>query len=106
MKRLYDAVCGWLEASAEAMRDDEPQREGDNFSTVDLGRTYSADPEMHVGYRPQSIDDDNGATVRPISLKWMAPPLGGYQGIVTSHTPPPEKRVPPRSPASSAGPLR
>lgn len=69
MRRLYNAVCGWLEASAEAMQG-EPQREGDNFTTTDLGRPYSGDPEMHLGYRPQSIDDDNGATVRPISLKW------------------------------------
>lgn len=81
---------------------DDPQREGDNFTTTDIGRPYSGDPEMHLGYRPQSIDDDNGATVRPISLKWMAPPKGGYQGIPTGNTPLPEYRVPPKSPPSSA----
>jgi hypothetical protein len=69
--RLYRAICAWLEANAHTPQANEPQREGNNFSHIELGGDMPTFPEMHIGYRPQSIDDDNGARKpQPISMRW------------------------------------
>lgn len=65
MRRLYHAVCTWLEADAAAKTGDtEPQPEGNNFTQAETGAVYSAPPEMHAGWRGQSLDDDDGGAYR------------------------------------------
>jgi hypothetical protein len=71
--RLYHAICTWLEASAleklaGAGSSEEPQPEGNNFAHVEHAHSYSTMPELHEGYRPESIDwiDRAGR----ISLRW------------------------------------
>jgi hypothetical protein len=73
MKRLYNAVCTWLEADAKAKAESpqpDHQPEGNNFAQAEHAHSYTSMPELHSGYREQSIDDDNGAYGRPISLRW------------------------------------
>lgn len=64
MRRLYNAVCGWLEADA-AMRtsEHEPQAEGNNFTQAERVNQPDAD-ELHAGHRHQSIDDDDSGAYR------------------------------------------
>lgn len=64
MIRLYRAVCGWLEADAQAKTGGEPQPEGNNFSQAEHAHSYTTQPELHNGYRGQSIDDDDGGAYR------------------------------------------
>lgn len=69
--RLYKAICAWLEADAAAKGgESEPQPEGNNFAQAEHAHSYTAQPEMHAGYRGQSIDDDEGGAyrVRPIGF--------------------------------------
>ena len=69
--RLYHAICTWLEASAleklGAAGGEEPHPEGNNFSHVEHAHSFTTMPELHEGYRPDSIDwiDRNH-----ISLRW------------------------------------
>lgn len=76
MRRLYRAVCGWLEADAQAKADSpdaDHQPEGNNFTQVETAHQYTSQPEMHSSYSRQSLDDDDGGVYkvgRPISLKW------------------------------------
>lgn len=70
--RLYNAICAWLEATAfeklaSAGATEEPQREGNNFSHVEHAHSFTTEPELHAGWRPESIDwIDRGR----ISLRW------------------------------------
>lgn len=52
MRRLYDAVCTWLEAGAQAKGfEHEPIPEGNNFTNTELdGRMEPA--ELHQQHRP------------------------------------------------------
>lgn len=73
--RLYNAICGWLEASAEQMRGGpgELHPEGNNFTDTQLGDTLPTRPALHIGYGRQSGDDDDGGVyrvARPISMRW------------------------------------
>ena len=73
MRRLLNAMCAWLEADAEAKRQTpttEDHPEGNNFAQVETAHQYTSMPELHASYREQSIDDDNGAYGRPISMRW------------------------------------
>ncbi|MBB5748554.1 hypothetical protein [Micrococcus sp. TA1] len=64
MKRLYSAICGWLEADA-AMRstEHEAQREGNNFAQAERADQPQND-ELHAAYRPESIHNDDGGAYR------------------------------------------
>ena len=64
MRRLYNAVCSWLEADAQARGADEPQPEGNNFTQAEHAHAYTSQPEMHAGHRGTSIDDDDGGAYR------------------------------------------
>lgn len=63
MRRLYNAVCDWLEADAQA-KGGEPQPEGNNFTQAEHAHSFTTQPEMHAGHRGQSIDDDDGGVYR------------------------------------------
>jgi len=70
--RLYNAICGWLEAHAAAMgADHEPVPEGNNFSQAEHAHSYTAPPELHAASDRQSLDDDQGGVyrVRPIGFR-------------------------------------
>lgn len=70
--RLYNAICGWLEAHAASMgAEQEPQPEGNNFAQAEHAHSYSAPPELHLGSDRQSIDDDQGGVyrIRPIGFQ-------------------------------------
>ena len=74
MRRIYNAVCTWLEVDAKAKENTpttEDHPEGNNFAQVETAHQYTSTPEMHSSYREQSIDDDNGAYGRRISLRWQ-----------------------------------
>lgn len=64
MKRLYDAVCEWLEADAASRGiDHEPIPEGNNFTNAEIdGRREPM--HMHGDHNRQSIDDDDGGAYR------------------------------------------
>lgn len=70
--RLYQAICTWLEASAfeklsGAGGAEEPHPEGNNFAHVEHAHSFTTEPELHAGWRPDSIDwIDRGH----ISLRW------------------------------------
>jgi hypothetical protein len=66
VKRLYNAICSWLEADAEQKRRDEPyepQPEGNNFAMVERAPDIRQH-ELNNDERPQSYG-------RPISLRWQ-----------------------------------
>lgn len=69
--RLYNAICGWLEAHAASMGvEHEPQPEGNNFAQAEHAHAYTIEPELHAAYSRQSIDEDQGAYhVRPIGFR-------------------------------------
>lgn len=73
--RLYAAICQWLEADASAkgapQEQHEPHPEGNNFAQAEYAHSYTAAPELHAGYRGQSIDDDEGGVyrVRPAGFR-------------------------------------
>lgn len=64
MRRLYNAVCDWLEADAQSRMGNEPQPEGNNFTHAEHAHSFTSQPEMHAGHRGQSIDDDDGGVYR------------------------------------------
>ena len=65
MRRLYNAVCTWLEADAQSKGvEGEPQPSGDNLTQLEHGPGYGTQPEMHLANRGQSIDDDDGGVYR------------------------------------------
>jgi len=51
--RLYRALCAWLEASAEALRE-QPEfgPEGAGEARVEYARGYTSPPELHLGFQP------------------------------------------------------
>lgn len=58
--RLYTAICDWFEsmtirnlAEAENMANDPgPQPEGAGGSQAEHAHSFSTEPEMHAGWRP------------------------------------------------------
>lgn len=63
MRRLYNAVCAWLEADAEGRGGGEPIPEGNNFTTSEIdGRNEPM--YMHGDHNRQSIDDDDSGVYR------------------------------------------
>lgn len=64
MRRLYNAVCTWIEADAASKADPlEPQPEGNNFTTAEIdGRNEPM--HMHGDHNRQSIDDDDSGAYR------------------------------------------
>lgn len=67
--RLYNAICLWLEATAlEKMGSvEEPHAEGNNFAHVEHAHSFTTEPELHAGWRPESID---WIDRHSISLRW------------------------------------
>ena len=53
MRRLYNAVCAWLEADAAAKNQPgpEPVPEGNNFAHVEYAHAYTEPPELHASQR-------------------------------------------------------
>ena len=64
MRRLYNAVCTWIEADAASKGEPfEPQPEGNNFTHVEHAGNRGRN-EMHGDSDRQSIDDDDGGSYR------------------------------------------
>lgn len=64
MKRLYNAVCTWLEADAQAKGyEHEPAPEGNNFTHTELDGRHEP-MHMHGDHNRQSIDGDDGGVYR------------------------------------------
>jgi hypothetical protein len=77
--RLYRAICAWLEATAfEKLANagaEEPHPEGNNFAHVEHAHSFTTEPELHAGYRPEhmaEVWEDRGR----ISLRWHPSPPG------------------------------
>ena len=72
--RLYNAICAWIEATAieklGAAGGDEPQREGNNFAQAEHAHSFSSEPELHAGYRPEHMADVWDDRAGRISLRW------------------------------------
>lgn len=73
MGRLYNAVCGWLEAHAASMSGErvvnEPHPEGNNFSQSEYAHSFSGPPELHVSSDRQALDDEGVYQVRPLGFR-------------------------------------
>jgi hypothetical protein len=70
--RLYNAICAWIEATAleklaGAGSAEEPHPEGNNFAHVEHAHSYTTMPELHAGWREESID---WIDRHQISLRW------------------------------------
>lgn len=64
MKRLYNAVCEWLEADAASRGiDHEPIPEGNNFTTLEIDGRHEP-MHMHGDHNRQNIDDDDSGVYR------------------------------------------
>lgn len=73
--RLYHAICALIEAKAfEKLTagGDEPQPEGNNFAQAEHAHSFSSEPELHAGYRPEHMMDVWEDRNR-ISLRWRPP---------------------------------
>ena len=74
--RLYHAICAWIEASAfEKLRpgvEEEPQPDGNNFAQAEHAHSFSSEPELHAGWRPEHAADV-WEDRRRISLRWHPP---------------------------------
>ena len=75
--RLYAAICAWIEATAfeklaKAGAEEEPQREGNNFAQAEHAHSFSSEPELHAGWRPEHTMDV-WEDKRRISLRWQPP---------------------------------
>lgn len=64
MVRLYRVVCDWFESmtilnltKAEAYENDLLQPEGAGGSQVEHAHSYTSEPEMHAGWRPDPTAD-------------------------------------------------
>lgn len=70
--RLYNAICLWLEATAmeKLGSSDEPQPEGNNFAHVEHAHSFSTEPELHAGWRPEHMADVWEDRRGRISLRW------------------------------------
>jgi hypothetical protein len=66
MRRLYRAVCAWIEADTQTKLQPEPElhAEGNNFAQAEHAHSYTTPPEMHSGWGRQSMDDNDGGTYR------------------------------------------
>lgn len=62
MRRLYNAICAWLEADAEA-RGGEPVPQGDTFTQAETDGRHEP-MHMHADHNRQSIDDDDNGAYR------------------------------------------
>ena len=64
MRRLYNAVCTWLEADAQTKGfEHEPIPEGNNFTQAETDGRHEP-MHMHGDHNRQSIDDDDSGTYR------------------------------------------
>lgn len=77
--RLYQAICSFIEAKAfeklakATEPDDEPQAEGNNFAHVEHAHSFSSEPELHAGWRPEHTMDVWEDRANKISLRWHPP---------------------------------
>lgn len=71
--RLYHAICAWLEASAleKLGKGEEAVPEGNNFAQAEHAHSFTNEPELHAGYRPEHMMDV--WEDRKISLRWTPP---------------------------------
>jgi hypothetical protein len=72
--RLYHALCALIEAKAfeklaKAGAEEESQPEGNNFAQAEHAHSFSSEPELHAGYRPEHMMDV-WEDRRRISLRW------------------------------------
>lgn len=59
MKRLYNAVCAWLEADAEARGfEGEPVPEGNNFAMIEREHRGDAELDLHSQVRRIGFGND------------------------------------------------
>ena len=76
--RLYHALCALIEAKAfeklarASEPDDEPQPDGNNFAQAEHAHSFSSEPELHAGWRPEHAADV-WEDRRRISLRWHPP---------------------------------
>lgn len=75
--RLYHAICALIEAKAfEKLTAgggvEEPQAEGNNFAQAEHAHSFSSEPELHAGWRPEHTMDVWEERHR-ISLRWNPP---------------------------------
>jgi hypothetical protein len=78
--RLYNAVCTWIEATAFAKvaraggkpdDSDEPEAEGNNFAQAEHAHSFTTEPEMHAGHRPEHMAEVWEERRGRISLRWQ-----------------------------------
>ena len=62
--RLYRAICEWFESmtvlnlvQAAAIDDSGPSPEGAGPAHVEHAHSYTSEPEMHAGWRPDPTED-------------------------------------------------
>jgi hypothetical protein len=71
LRRLYNAICFYLEATAMQRMAEaegrEPVPEGAGGSQVEHAHSFTSEPELHAGWQPSHFgwDDQNH-----ISLRW------------------------------------
>ena len=59
MKRLYNAVCAWLEADTNARSfEGEPVPEGNNFATIERDHRGDAELDLHAQVRRVGFGND------------------------------------------------
>lgn len=63
MRRLYNAVCSWLEADADARQGGEPHPEGNNFTQAEHAPGTNRQ-DLHGEANRESIDNDDGGAYR------------------------------------------
>ena len=74
--RLYNAICAWIEATAfeklakAGEPDESPQPEGNNFAQAEHAHSFSSEPELHAGWRPEHTMDVWEERAGRISLRW------------------------------------
>jgi hypothetical protein len=76
--RLYNAICSWIEATAfeklaGAGAAEEPQPEGNNFAQAEHAHSFTTEPELHAGHRPEHMMDVWEDRRGRISLRWQPP---------------------------------
>jgi hypothetical protein len=72
--RLYHALCALIEAKAfeklAGAGGDEPQPEGNNFAQAEHAHSFTTEPELHAGHRPEHMADVWDDRAGRISLRW------------------------------------
>lgn len=62
MRRLYRAICGWIEADTQA-RGGDPVPEGNNFTQAEHAPGTNRQ-DLHADANRESLDNDDGGVYR------------------------------------------